>query len=422
MISERSMETADKLRHVQGGLDHAVEYSEAKRLQDLFIVDIDCHIYEPFASFSEYLPENYRKQYNNIKQMEEAEEYREDYKIFTRDLSGESIDPLKLKLLKMYYETKEYAPTRYFDLTMGGRIKRTEIKKFNPLAGFSREQTVDIFVNRMHDIGIKRSMIFPNMLLNIGNHPDNNFEVAISNAFTDYMVDNFLDKYPQLLSFILVPANSPDRAAELIDRVGSEKGIAGLMITTHRRSLAGDESWLPIYEAARRKNLPICFHASLSWIPPYDKLKSIFPFHSLAFPFNIILQLTSLLSSGIPERFPDLKFVFIEGGVTWIPWIMNRLDSVYMMMRSEAPILKKLPSEYIKQFYFSSQPLEHPQKRSDLEFAFKAFNAETQLMYASDYPHHDFDVPSVIYGLPFLTTEAKKNILGETARKVFRIN
>jgi predicted TIM-barrel fold metal-dependent hydrolase len=41
-------------------------------------------------------------------------------------------------------------------------------------------------------------------------------------------------------------------------------------------------------------------------------------------------------------------------------------------------------------------------------------------MYSSDWPHWDFDVPSRIAGLPFLTEQAKRNILGETARKLFR--
>ena len=273
----------------------------------------------------------------------------------------------------------------------------------------------------MRDIGIKRSVIFPNMLLGIGNHPRNDFEVAMANAFIDYMIDNFLDKYPELLSCIVIPANSPDRAAELIDRVGKEKGIVGIMITSHRRTLAGEDSWIPIYEAAKKNDLPVCFHASHSYIPPFDRLNH-FAFNVLTFPFHLSLQMTSLLSAGIPERYPDLKFIFIEGGVTWIPWIMNRMDSVYMILRSNVPILKKLPSEYIKKFYFSTQPLERTPTKTELEYSFNKFNAETQLMYASDYPHHDFDTPSVIYDLPFLSAKAKKNILGENARRVFKLN
>jgi hypothetical protein len=48
--------------------------------------------------------------------------------------------------------------------------------------------------------------------------------------------------------------------------------------------------------------------------------------------------------------------------------------------------------------------------------------AETQLLYASDYPHWDMDLPSTIYDLPFLSPQAKRNILGENARKLFKLD
>ena len=92
------------------------------------------------------------------------------------------------------------------------------------------------------------------------------------------------------------------------------------------------------------------------------------------------------------------------------------------MRSSECPSLKKLPSEYMKDMFYTSQPMEKPNDMSLLESTFKAINAETQLLYASDYPHWDMDMPSVIYDLPFLDEKAKRNILGENARKVFNID
>jgi predicted TIM-barrel fold metal-dependent hydrolase len=80
-----------------------------------------------------------------------------------------------------------------------------------------------------------------------------------------------------------------------------------------------------------------------------------------------------------------------------------------------------MPSEYMKEFYYSSQPLERPTNIRDLEWIFKAFDAENHLMYASDYPHWDFDTPSAIYDLPFLSREAKEKILGQNAKKLFRL-
>ena len=54
-----------------------------------------------------------------------------------------------------------------------------------------------------------------------------------------------------------------------------------------------------------------------------------------------------------------------------------------------------------------------------LETTFRMIKAETQLLYSSDYPHWDFDLPSTIYDLPFLSETAKRNILGGNAARVF---
>ena len=75
----------------------------------------------------------------------------------------------------------------------------------------------------------------------------------------------------------------------------------------------------------------------------------------------------------------------------------------------------------MREFYYSSQPMEatHPEA---MELTFKMVNAGTQMLYASDYPHWDMDMPSTVYDLPFLSEAEKRNILGENARKLFGID
>ena len=90
---------------------------------------------------------------------------------------------------------------------------------------------------------------------------------------------------------------------------------------------------------------------------------------------------------------------------------MQRLDSEYFMRSSEAPLLKRPPSEYIREMFFTCQPMESRDQKL-LRSTFEAIDAETQLLYASDWPHWDFDSPSVIWDLPFLDETAKRNILG----------
>ena len=56
-----------------------------------------------------------------------------------------------------------------------------------------------------------------------------------------------------------------------------------------------------------------------------------------------------------------------------------------------------------------------------LQATLEKIKAETQLLYASDWPHWDFDPPSSITSLPFLNEQAKKNILGLNAAKLFNL-
>jgi predicted TIM-barrel fold metal-dependent hydrolase len=57
-----------------------------------------------------------------------------------------------------------------------------------------------------------------------------------------------------------------------------------------------------------------------------------------------------------------------------------------------------------------------------LEATFEAIKAPTQLVYASDWPHWDFDLPSTIWDLPFLDERSKRNILGFNAAKLFNLD
>jgi len=384
-----------KTRHkgIRAGLDNAVRQAEERNLHDLFVVDADCHQMEPFAELAKFIDSPYKEVF----------------------LSGDKEDDPLLSgrdegLLNNKSTVKQvhYGP---------GRRKRSEITYPEPQ---SPDEIIQILTQRMQDIGIKVSVIFPTTLLSVATDPRHDFEVGVMNAYMDFMLEHFLGKYPEILSPVCVPVNSPDKAAELIHRIGPEKGVIGVMIPSMTPTLAGDDSWDPIYEAAQEEDLPICMHSNNYVGGFFGGFQKFIGVHALSRPVTMAIQVTSIVLNGVPERFPKLKFLFIEGGVTWIPWIMQRLDAVYLMRREEAPLLTKKPSEYIKDFYFTSQPLEFTEM-SDLNYSFKKFDAENHLLFASDYPHWDFDLPSSIYDLPFLTETAKRKILGQNAAKFFGI-
>jgi predicted TIM-barrel fold metal-dependent hydrolase len=125
--------------------------------------------------------------------------------------------------------------------------------------------------------------------------------------------------------------------------------------------------------------------------------------------------------NGMPERFPKLKTVWIESGLAWVPFLMQRFDNEFMMRTSDAPLLKRKPSEYMREMFFTSQPMEMVNNTSALQLTFEMINAKSQLLYSSDYPHWDMDLPSTIYDLPFLDQGSKRGILGGNAQKLFNL-
>jgi len=168
---------------------------------------------------------------------------------------------------------------------------------------------------------------------------------------------------------------------------------------------------------------PISFHAAYSWEDRALQMTNRFiSVHSLGFMWFNMIHMTNWVINGLSERFPKLKVLWIESGLTWAYSLMQRLDHSYMMRTSDCPSLKRKPSEYMREMYYSSQPMEVPEDLSILEATFKMINAETQMLWSSDYPHWDFDLPGVIYDLPFLSETAKRNILGANAARVFNLD
>src|SRR5215813_9560979 len=371
-------------------LRHARKQAVQRNLDDMLIVDVDAHHYE-HENLNEFL------------------EYMEN------DV---------LKQITMSGRTKgrqPVIPTQVGYQDMGGRVTRYPMRSSEKTeAGTLRD--VQLGYRWMDAMGVDYSCLFPTGMLNIGLHPHKEMEVDLCWAYNRWVTEKVLpESGGRFFTMLSLPISDPDAALRHVETFGGLKGVGGFMVTTVRTIPVHDNSLMKVYRAIEERGLVLSFHSAFNWNETIFKTCNRFlAVHALGFSFYNILHLTNWVTNAIPERFPKLPVIWIESGLAWVPFLMQRLDHEFMMRPSECPGLKKKPSEYMRDMYYSSQPMEI-QDRDAMECTFRMMDAENHLLYASDYPHWDFDLPSTIYDLPFLSEKGKHNILGGTAARLFKL-
>ena len=297
------------------------------------------------------------------------------------------------------------------------------------------------FVDRSYDIsdlndkleemdafGIDSGILGPTTSLNIASVNNPNLAGALAHAYNSWMLDEWIDETDSIKGAILVTHHRPERSAEEIDDRADEDAMRGVYLPgTGVVPPLGHERYEPIFEAAERHGLPLLSHASISaghcafpvqsrWNETYAEE------HALVHPFTQMWNITTLLFRGVPERHPDLTFVFQEAGIGWIPFLVWRLDDHYLQFGDEIPYLNKLPSEYIRdQFYFTTQPLGHTARNGSHIARMIEMIGPESVMYSADLPHTDFDPPEELLNRirSQFDSETVRGIMGETAADLF---
>jgi predicted TIM-barrel fold metal-dependent hydrolase len=304
--------------------------------------------------------------------------------------------------------------------SVGGRIPHGAGLK-EPVEDKSVPREVALSRKAIDSLALDYQVFFPNALLFLGMHPVREMEVELSTAYNRWIVEQVLPHEPRMKAMLYLPFNTPAAAEAMVKRFLGAPGVVGFLVTSTRYQPVHANEYMRLYAMLEEAEMPIGFHAHHNWNNEYTRqLNRFISMHAISFVLSNLVHMTNWIINGLPERFPKLKVMWIESGLAWVPFLMQRLDNEYLMRVSEAPLLKRLPSDYMRDMFYTMQPMETSNLKL-LEGTFDAIRAETQLLYASDWPHWDFDVPARLFDLPFLDDRSKRNILGYNAARLFNL-
>jgi predicted TIM-barrel fold metal-dependent hydrolase len=314
-----------------------------------------------------------------------------------------------------------YKPQKIRDLKMEGEdLERSKSGSRDPEERL-RDHAID---------GIDAEVIFPNRGLSMWATPDPDFSQAMCRVYNDWAWEVFGPYYDRLSPLACLATANVESACQEIRRVAA-MGFRGLSLPSKPTWGPGTSedpnynlpAFDPLWECIQEVDLPFTFHVSTGKDPRGAKgfggAVINYVVHSLAPTAEPIIH---LCSSGILDRFPNLRFASIEAGIGWIPWALTAMDEAYHKHHFWAfPKLQMLPSEYYRKHAAASFQEDPP----GIDLARK-WDLVDNLMWANDYPHHEGSWPhseqAIERTMGDLSDSERGKILGENAARFFRFD
>jgi uncharacterized protein len=315
-----------------------------------------------------------------------------------------------------WLDTAGYSPLTVFDPPLGddvGKLPHVIRTKADLLAD-------------MAQLGTSKSILFTGRLLGTATYQDWTYPIGISRVYNRYLRDRWLDPDAGVYGAIMVAAQAPELSAKEIELHAGTAGFAAVYLPmAGTYPLWGHRKYDPIYAAAEAAGLPVVLMGYTIIRPtfPYqlDQFDTALAKQVISKPFGAMANLVSMTTTGVFARFPRLKVVFSECGMSWLPFVMWRLDQQVQWTEFEVPFYTEKPSEYIRrQVYVTTHRLEDPGDPDLLQSLIASGGGPGRLVFASDWPHYDADQVCRLRDSS-LPDEWKRTILSDTAHSIFPI-
>ncbi len=225
---------------------------------------------------------------------------------------------------------------------------------------------------------------------------------AFTRALNDWTRAEWLDRDSRLRASIVLPMHDPEHAVEEIERLAPDRRFVQAQVLVMGETPAGKRQHWQVYQACIKHGLPLAIHAGSSFRHPVTSVgwPSWYLEEYSAQAQGFQSTLGSLITEGVLSKFPELKIVLLESGVTWLMPFLYRLQKTWKGTRFEIPWVDRPPIEMVRdQVRLSCQPFDAPPEV--VPRVLEMLGSDDMLMWASDWPHWQYDGEAAIPpGLP----------------------
>lgn len=281
------------------------------RADDLTIISVDDHLVEPPDMFDDRLPRRFQPRAPRVITRDDGREMWlfEGVEIPNFGLNAVSGRP-----------QEEYGiePTRFDEIREGC---------FD----------VDRRIDDMNAGGVLGSMCFPSFPQFCGqifaNTEDKDLALAVLQAYNDWHVDAWCGAHPgRFIPLGLLPYWDPLLMSAEVERL-ADRGVRAVTWSENPEKLGvpsfHSTHWDPFWRACDARGIVICLHIGSSSQVKLPSLESPFTAMLNLQPTSVMDTAADLLWSRVPQEFPNIRFALSEGGIGWIPYLLERADYVY---------------------------------------------------------------------------------------------
>ena len=282
------------------------------------------------------------------------------------------------------------------------------------------------------------TVLYPTAGLAAGRIMAPEWAVLACRAYNNWLCEKFLRRNPRLKGMALLPFQDIEQAVLELKRAVTDLGMLGGMLPSNGEAIQGhfgNKIYWPLYEEAQKLDCALAVHVGCLHQLGLDSFATYYPVHALGHPFSLMIQAAGMLAHGVFDRFSKLRVAFLEGGATWVPFMMDRLDRSYHEGHKQLDLDGELiggpkndekASDYFKAQLHSGRIFVGFDCDDDGLSTAVAKGGRQSFLFGSDYPHEVFDAAKCrheideLLGRDDLTEADKAAVLGANAIRFYQ--